>query len=198
MRWGGQLSRVLRVLRARWVNATRRRVSLGPGSQLKGRILHSGRGTVEIGDGARIGMGARPGNLIVAGAGRIVIGAGCKIDAAEIHTLDADATITIGDGCYLNRVEMAAAESITIGQRCEIGSAVIFDTDFHSVQRSPRGAVRTGPIVSGDDVWIASRTAILRGVTVGSRSVIGMGVVVSHDVDPDTVVRPSQPRRDGR
>ena len=83
---------------------------------------------------------------------------------------------------------------MTFGARCEVGSALIYDTDFHSVQRVPRGEVRSGPITLGDDVWIGARTAILRGVTIGSRSVIGLGTVVTRDVDPDTLVRPGEPR----
>lgn len=116
------------------------------------------------------------------------------IDAAELHTLHEDALITVGDGTYLNRVEVAARASVTIGARCEIGSALIYDTDFHSVRRSPRGAVRAAPIAIGDDVWISARTAVLRGVTIGARSVIGLGVVVARDVEADTMLRPSPPR----
>ena len=169
---------------------------MGRGSQVKGRLVHKGPGTVVFGEDCRIGMGLRPGTLVVSGPGRVTIGARCTIDAGEIYTLDEAASITIGDDCYLNRVEIAASQAVTIGQRCEIGSALIYDTDFHSAQRAPRGEVRSGPIVIGDDVWIAARTAVLRGATIGDRCVIGLGVTVTGNVDPDTLLRPGLPRRD--
>ena len=195
MRGGARLRRATRSARARWSGAARN-VTIGAGTQIRGRLEHSGSGSLEIGTGCRIGMGLRPGRLVVAGPGRVVIGANCTIDAAEIHTLDPAATVIIGDGCYLNRVEIGASTSVTFGQRCEVGSALIYDTDFHSVQRVPRGTVRSGPIVLGDDVWVGARTAILRGVMVGSRCVIGLGAVVTRDVAADTLVRPADPRLD--
>lgn len=125
----------------------------------------------------------------------MVIGAGCRIKSAAIYALGPDALVVIGDGCYLNGPEIAARISVTIGARCEIGSALIYDTDFHSVQRSPRGAVRTAPVVIGDDVWLAARTAVLRGTTVGDRSVVGVGCVAMSDVPPDTLVRQGEQRQ---
>jgi acetyltransferase-like isoleucine patch superfamily enzyme len=46
----------------------------------------------------------------------------------------------------------------------------------------------TAPIVIGDDVYIGIRATILPGVTIGSRSIIAAGAVVSRDVPPNTVV----------
>lgn len=68
------------------------------------------------------------------------------------------------------------------------------DTDFHSLQRNPRGPVKTASVHIGDDVWIAAKTGILRGATVGDRSVIGFGVVVTGEVPPDHLVTQGTPR----
>jgi maltose O-acetyltransferase len=39
-----------------------------------------------------------------------------------------------------------------------------------------------------DDVWIGANAIILKGVTIGARSIVGAGAVVSRDVPPDCVV----------
>lgn len=53
------------------------------------------------------------------------------------------------------------------------------------------------PCVIGHDVWIAANACICRGVTVGTGAVIGAGAVVTHDVEPYTVVAgaPARPIR---
>lgn len=42
--------------------------------------------------------------------------------------------------------------------------------------------------VIGNDVWIAANACICRGVTVGNGAVIAAGAVVTHDVEPYTIV----------
>lgn len=44
------------------------------------------------------------------------------------------------------------------------------------------------PVVIEDDVWIGARVIILPGVHVGKGSVIGAGSVVTHDVEPYSIV----------
>ena len=39
-----------------------------------------------------------------------------------------------------------------------------------------------------DDVWIGGNVVICQGVTIGARSVIAAGSVVTKDVPPDTLV----------
>jgi maltose O-acetyltransferase len=44
-----------------------------------------------------------------------------------------------------------------------------------------------GPITVEDDVWIGAGAIILPGVTIGARSVVGAGAVVTRDVPRDSV-----------
>jgi maltose O-acetyltransferase len=50
------------------------------------------------------------------------------------------------------------------------------------------------PIAIGSDVWVGGGALILPGVTIGSRSVIGAGSVVTRDV-PDGVLAAGNPCR---
>lgn len=43
-------------------------------------------------------------------------------------------------------------------------------------------------VVIGNDVWIGSHVLILGGVTIGDGAVIAAGGVVTHDIDPYTIV----------
>lgn len=43
------------------------------------------------------------------------------------------------------------------------------------------------PITIGDDVWVGGGAIVCPGVTIGSRSVIGAGSVVTRDIPPDVV-----------
>jgi acetyltransferase-like isoleucine patch superfamily enzyme len=164
------LVRQWRLLRARWAALRHPRLTIGAGTQLSGR-------------------------LVIGGKGRVTIGPRCEVKSATLWAIAADSVVTVGADCYLNGPEVAARQSVRIGERCEIGSALIYDTDFHSLQRVPRGSVQSAPIVIEDDVWLAARTAVLRGVRIGARSVVGMGVVVAGSVDADTLLRVAEPRR---
>jgi acetyltransferase-like isoleucine patch superfamily enzyme len=98
------------------------------------------------------------------------------------------AELEIGDSCGFSGVSIFCAEQIVIGDRITCGANVaIWDTDFHSLDASERGAhglagARTRPIAIGSDVFIGANSLILKGVTIGDEAVIGAGSVVRQDV----------------
>jgi acetyltransferase-like isoleucine patch superfamily enzyme len=143
--------------------------------------------------GAHLGIRGR---LIIKGSGKVVVGQHCFFDVATrqpnvLRTFTPAATITIGESCYLNGVEISSQASITIGNRCIIADCLILDTDFHSIEinrHDPSAVVKTGPVVIEDNVWIGNRTIILKGVRIGKNSVIGAGTVVRQSVPANSVV----------
>ena len=93
-----------------------------------------------------------------------------------------------------------ANSSITIGNHVKIGGdCILLDSDAHSLDYHMRrveeriatpkymSAVKTAPIVIEDDVLIGTRCIILKGVTIGARSVIGSGSVVTKSIPPDCI-----------
>jgi acetyltransferase-like isoleucine patch superfamily enzyme len=86
------------------------------------------------------------------------------------------ALIEIGSRSIFNYgVSLEARSSIRIGSRAMFGSLV---------RVTDRGQ---GPVVIGDDVWIAHGAVIEPGVTIGSGSVVAAGSVVSRDVPPGSL-----------
>jgi maltose O-acetyltransferase len=78
-----------------------------------------------------------------------------------------------------------------VGDDCILGSCVIVDTDYHSVEvdrRGPEAVVESHPVVIGRNVWVAGRASVLKGVTIGEDSVVGYGAVVTADVPAGVVV----------
>ncbi len=97
------------------------------------------------------------------------------------------ATISIGNGTYLNRnTEIVAASLVRIGRDCKIARDVlIMDTDQHEV---PGRGLVARPVEIGDRVWIGARAIVLKGVSIGADSVVGAGAVVTRSVPPGSVV----------
>jgi serine acetyltransferase len=142
----------------------------------------------------------------ITGCGRIMIGDDVELagkssicfgnrvhEQPELHI---GSDTFIGHGC-----NFSIAESLHIGNHCLIGWGVrIADFDGHPIdaaQRRAKVAVAANairPVSIGDDVWIGAQAIILKGVTVGHRSVIGAGSVVSRNVPADTVVAGSPAR----
>lgn len=99
------------------------------------------------------------------------------------------ARLIIGDGTFLNNgVVLSARNCVSIGNRCQLGPHVIvMDCDFHGVDNRTETAP-AAPIIVEDDVWLATRVTILKGVRIGRGSVVAAGAVVTKDVAPYTLV----------
>lgn len=85
---------------------------------------------------------------------------------------------------------------VAIGDRVFIGPGVGIYTVIHALlpdQRS-EGIMRSRPVTIGNDVWIGGHATILPGVTIGERSVIGAGSVVTRDI-PAGVLAAGNPCR---
>ena len=146
----------------------------------------------------QIGKNFRSCGLIrVRNRGKIVIGDKVTINSAPmanpiggqertILVAQKGAKITIGDGSGLSNCAIFAAKSVTIGSQVMIGAGVkIYDTDFHSVdfiaRMENRPPVKTAVTIE-DGAFIGAHSIILKGVSVGEKSVIGAGSVVTKSI----------------
>jgi maltose O-acetyltransferase len=76
---------------------------------------------------------------------------------------------------------------VTIGARTLFGPNVQIYTANHPVDYRERasGLEFAKPIVIGEDVWVGGSAVICPGVTIGDRTVIGAGSVVTRDIPSD-------------
>jgi maltose O-acetyltransferase len=95
---------------------------------------------------------------------------------------------TLGDSVYFNfNCVLLDVAPVDIGSRVLFGPNVQIYTATHPVDYQERrsGLEFARPITIGEDVWVGGGAIICPGVTIGSRSVIGAGSVVTRDIPAD-------------
>lgn len=96
--------------------------------------------------------------------------------------------LTVGADSWIGEdVWILNLEPVTIGRDVCISQAVLLCTGSHD-RRSRTFEFDNGPITVGDGAWLAARVTVLRGVSVGARSVVGATALVSRDVPADAVL----------
>lgn len=83
---------------------------------------------------------------------------------------------------------------VTIGSRSMFGPSVQIYTATHPIDHIERSAGKeyAKPIRIGEDVWVGGNVTICPGVTIGHRTIIGAGSVVTKDI-PDDVFAAGNP-----
>lgn len=149
------------------------------------------------------------GLILVRNRGKIIIGNKVTINSAPmanpiggqgrtILVTQKGAKITIGDGSGISNCAIFASESITIGKQVMIGAGVkIYDTDFHPVnftERMENKPAKKAAVSIADGAFIGAHSIILKGVTIGEKSVIGAGSVVTGHI-PDNEIWAGNPAK---
>jgi maltose O-acetyltransferase len=147
-------------------------------------VLFVGPGEVVLGDGVQFGWKESP--LFYAGY--------CHIEASR-----RDSRIEVGDRTEFNNNLMIKSEGagIRVGRDGLFGAHIeIFDSNFHDLDPHRRrgGRPALAAVEIGDNVFVGMSAKILKGVTIGSDSVIGAGAVVSSSI-PAGVIAAGNPAR---
>jgi len=140
-----------------------------------------------IGENFKMNSGARYSDSGVNGK--------CRIEVRDT------AILTIGNNVGMSDVTITCHESITIGNNVLLGvGAQIRDTDNHSLNPEDRingldwKNKKSAPIIIKDNVFIGAYSFILKGVNVGSNSIIGACSVVTKNI-PDNEIWAGNPAR---
>ncbi len=88
----------------------------------------------------------------------------------------------VGRDCLLD-----ARGGITLGRSVNITSHSLLMTAKHTLD-APDFIDEYAPIVIHDRAWLALRSIVIGGVTIGEGAVVAAGAVVTRDVAPFTVV----------
>lgn len=109
-----------------------------------------------------------------------------------IHAAD-DASIIIGNNVGISSGVLWSAQEIRIGDNVKLGgNCIVIDTDAHSMDYLVRrdrfiDKGNSSPIIIEDDVLVGANCIILKGVTIGARSVIGAGSIVTKSIPADSI-----------
>jgi acetyltransferase-like isoleucine patch superfamily enzyme len=145
-------------------------------------------------------------------AHKIDLGRGCIVDDFALLDAkgETNAGLSLGEGVYIgrhssvyckngdivlgDRVNLSAhctlfsSNRLRVGQGCMIGAYCYFlsggEYDYQDATpfAEQRGMGTRGELVIGDDCWFGARVTVLDAASVGARSVIGAGAVVTKPV----------------
>lgn len=167
------------------------------------------RGTFEFGRGVSIG---RDSIVQVPPNARLVLGAGVHVGRGVELTPESSIEIgrhtSIQDRCQL-------LGNVAVGAHCVFAPNVFASSGTHEFRERPSwlirdqdalmadptyraAAPRHRPIRIDEDCWIGINAVIMRGVVVGRGSIVGANAVVTHCVEPYSVVAGAPARLIGR
>lgn len=119
----------------------------------------------------------------------IAINESCLISSGEVWIQDDGNKLFIGKKTRIVSAYFAIMEpmkSIIIGEGCMFSYGIQFRcSDSHSILENDtmRRINYAKNILIGDKVWIGADVNILKGVTIGNNSVIGMKALVTKDIE---------------
>lgn len=106
---------------------------------------------------------------------------------AGVH-IRAPKNIIIDSGVSIGpKVLLDGREGLTIGKSAVIAYEAVIWTlnhDYNDLSFCGKGA----PVKIGAYSWICSRAIILPGISIGEGAIVASGAIVTHDVEPYTVV----------
>lgn len=125
--------------------------------------------------------------LIMREKSKLIVRGKYDIFGGTIITVNKNAVLELGSG-FINRgCNIHVYQNIKIGNNVIIAEDVMIrDSDSHSL--CYEGYKKTSPIKIEDNVWIGARATILKGVTIGSGSVVAAGSIVNKDVPSNCIV----------
>lgn len=115
----------------------------------------------------------------------VFLGKGAVIKNA--HNIKLGANISIQDMCYVDGLGgLEIGDNVSIAHHSSILTFNHLATNEHLPIKYNELCYE--PVVIHSDVWIGGGVRVLPGVTIGTRSIIAAGSVVTNDVPSNTVV----------
>ncbi len=162
------------------------KIQINKNWNINGRLYISNYGQIIIGENfvANSGKNANP------------IGG----DTSMRFVTKANGVLSFGDNVHISNSTIVSWNKIEIGNNVFIGGGCkMWDTDFHSIDPIERihcgdKSVKTAPIKINDYAFIGGSSIILKGVTIGKKSIVAAGSVVAKSI-PDNELWGGNPAR---
>lgn len=183
-----------------------------PHHSLAAKVWEAFRAVANVSDLAYLGPSAWPINLI---GNKDAISIGAESVVRGVIRAERSGHVHIADHCYVgDEVVLSAHVGIDIEPDVLIAHGCqIFDNVTHPIDAAARaehyrsilagrafdGPIPATPVRIQRNAWIGMNSIIMRGVTIGPRSIVAAGSVVVSDVPADTVVagNPAQKIKNG-
>lgn len=170
----------------------RKGVSVGSGlwAEATPRLIVDGKPqNISFGDNVRI---TGPVFLKNRENGEIRIGSGVLLEEGSRIVSARDGRIEIGDETAITReANIVGGDDIIVGRKCLLGPRVTINANDHATARGQfirdQGFVHA-PVQIEDDCWTGANVVIMKGVTLGTGTVVGSNAVVTRSTEPYTVV----------
>jgi acetyltransferase-like isoleucine patch superfamily enzyme len=124
------------------------------------------------------------------GTGRLIAGRGARIARGCVLVVGERGLLSLGTRVVVGpNTRIMASTQVRIGARSMISwNCSIFDSIGHRMWLEGQDEAEIeAPITIGDDVWIGPYTIIMKGVEIGSSTIIGAGSVVRRSVPPHSL-----------
>ena len=146
--------------------------------------------------GTRVPFSAKISKFLINWPHQLSIGRNCVFEHNLVFKYDSiwrkGPNIIIGDNVFIGcNTEFNISERISIGDNCLIASNCKFidhNHGFSDLNKPIRlQSPKISPIIIEDNVWIGTSCIILKGVTIGSGSIIGASSVVTKNVPSNEI-----------
>lgn len=126
------------------------------------------------------------------------ISAGDNVRICSSATILGSGSLKIDDDTWIgHQVLICASSRVMIGKAVDIGPRVYIGTGTHEINSNSAhsaGAGMNKDVIIEDGAWLGAGSIILPGITVGEKSVVAAGAVVTEDV-PERVLVAGVPAR---
>ena len=126
------------------------------------------------------------GKLEVKSNGSLIEIGDCSNIDSEIVIFSGDNNIiSIGKNVKIYQGKLSSSYDnnfIKIGDECLISNSIIRNNDAHKIYKNEILINKGKGIIIKDRVWLAANTVVLKGVTINSGNVIGIGSIVTKDI----------------
>lgn len=108
----------------------------------------------------------------------VLRGDNCKIEIGKESTFGSIYMVCMGKNNF-----------IKVGENCMFAENIdLWATDSHPIFDADNKLINPSkPITIGDFVWIGAKCSILKGVTIGNGSIVGMSSIVTKNIDNATL-----------
>lgn len=128
--------------------------------------------------------------------GKASIGHGSRV------VVGSDGILTLGDHFISTAaMNLICWKDITIGHDVTVSwNTLIMDTDFHEIVNMETGKAyeKTKPIRIGSNVWLCTRSVILKGSVVPNGCIVGAGALVSKQFNNENTIIAGNPAKEGK